>query len=280
MAFPAQYLHQALMVVAVKMRAARLEGSHKFLSGLQERFYRSVRSVTVESPSLSRRLSVRPDAEIDDWVIALADRGARLHFDKGVERRPWREIIREKFSRDERWVRAPLAYATRIEIDGAVIGLLSEWTERPASPESGELTAVGWDIVYKQRRFDYVDEAYSVREASQRLCVVLERAEELCARHDWSKYRDIFAGARKTLGGEGQFTPHGGALLDPRLFSNEARVLFEAASTAWVFGGMGTFADMWVTTREEIEEYQRCQGELLTAIDAAIISAVNLGGLA
>jgi hypothetical protein len=180
MAFPAQYLHQALMVVAVKMRAARLEGSHKFLSGLQERLFRSVRSVTVESPSLSRRLSVRPDAEIDDWVIALADRGARLHFEKGVEKRPWREIIREKLSRGEPPVRPRLAKATRIEIDGAVIGLLSEWTERPASPESGELAAVGWDIVYKQRRFDYVDEAYSVREASERLCLV-PSARKSCA---------------------------------------------------------------------------------------------------
>jgi hypothetical protein len=277
MSFPAQYLHQALIGVAVKMRAARLQGSQDFFSQIQQRMYANVRTVAVESPSLKRFLELRRGNErtIDDWIGALADRHARVRLARGVYKRPLLQLIRETFSGRPLVVRPRLRWGTRIEIGGNPIGLLSEWTMLPRSAESSGSAAVEWRIAYEEARFDFRDEVCTPREASQGLCLALQRTERLCVWRGWRKFREIFVGAQQTLLGKSAFTPHAGELLDPRLFSDEVRRLFEAANAAWVFGGMGTFADMRVDEGEERAEYANCQSDLLATIDRGIITAVN-----
>lgn len=57
--------------------------------------------------------------------------------------------------------------------------------------------------------------------------------------------------------------------------SLEARQLFAAASRSWVFGGMGSWNDMYLADPEARKEYDRISENLFEAIQQALMSAVN-----
>jgi len=64
-------------------------------------------------------------------------------------------------------------------------------------------------------------------------------------------------------------------LLPEQVYSLEERQLLFAACRAWVFGGMGSWNDMVLDDEELDQEYQHLSSALYSAINQAIIAALN-----
>lgn len=58
-------------------------------------------------------------------------------------------------------------------------------------------------------------------------------------------------------------------------YSNQARLLIAAANRAWVFGGMGSWNDLWFADAVVAQRYTRVTDEFYDAVLNAIFTAVN-----
>lgn len=58
-------------------------------------------------------------------------------------------------------------------------------------------------------------------------------------------------------------------------FSQCAKQLLFAAGAAWVFGGMGSWNDLWFEKKEDNDTYERLSAQLYSSINNAVIASVN-----
>ncbi|MFL6689615.1 MAG: hypothetical protein ACJ8IR_05430 [Alphaproteobacteria bacterium] len=63
-------------------------------------------------------------------------------------------------------------------------------------------------------------------------------------------------------------------LAPPNFPSDDASLLLKATQPAWVFGGMGSWNDMWFVGAEQLE-YERVSDNLFQSVNRCIVAAVN-----
>jgi hypothetical protein len=165
-----------------------------------------------------------------------------------------------------------------VHLPGFRVGLFPDWRLIPAAERSGCPEWKRWDITYKEGK-DRFSFGVGIEAAHSNLCNAIDRAQTLAAQEGWGRYVQRFDHSLQTLLGNREFTDYGGNILDGRVYTYQARSLLEGAASSWVFGGMGTWDDLMPSRSEARREYEECSDLLMTAIDIAVIAAVNEGRL-
>lgn len=132
-----------------------------------------------------------------------------------------------------------------------------------------------WRVTYRR-----VARARSKPSASPTLGAVEERflqalreIQAFSQRLDCGVFTDYFSQAIDVLHGVDRHGYHTD-LSPPSLLSVQALAVLDAAQFAWVFGGMGSWNDMWFDG-EDGKEYERVSEQLFQALTEAICVAAN-----
>jgi hypothetical protein len=107
---------------------------------------------------------------------------------------------------------------------------------------------------------------------SARLTSVLADIAALADRTGYDNFAALFRRALALL-----TSPNatGGLLLAPAQYPLAARQIIDAAGPAWVFGGMGSWNDVYMEGDANYQDYERLSSELHTALHRAVAAAVN-----
>ncbi len=128
-----------------------------------------------------------------------------------------------------------------------------------------------WHVIYEQLKINpYYDE--NLLTAKQNFLEALTEITEFSASDarlsNWTK---VFERAHQQLEGVDQqvfhpdFSPEG-------FLSTEARNLLRTCQVGWVFGGMGSWNDIWT---DDAEQYKRVTKNYFNAIDCSVTAATN-----
>lgn len=101
----------------------------------------------------------------------------------------------------------------------------------------------------------------------------LTRIHAFSAAHNCDPFTDCFRGAMELLP-DTTVDAHHRDLQGPGTLSVSSQALLDAAQSAWVFGGMGSWNDMGFDG-EDGREYDEASAQLFTAINGAICAAAN-----
>ncbi|NOZ12315.1 MAG: hypothetical protein GXO69_01550 [Acidobacteria bacterium] len=108
-----------------------------------------------------------------------------------------------------------------------------------------------------------------------RLTQALRDIHSFSMKHDCGGFTQCFADALETLDSDGKKL-HGyhKDLAHPGYLSDQARAILDACQRAWVFGGMGSWNDMWFDGNEQ-KEYEKVSDRLFKVLNQAISEAAN-----
>jgi hypothetical protein len=133
-----------------------------------------------------------------------------------------------------------------------------------------------WRVTYVRSAAE-PGETSSQREDLQQAASSLKSAlidiEAFSRTHDCHGFTESFGRALDSLEGRSRHGYHGDLVPEGSSSSIVAAVL-DAAQSAWVFGGMGSWNDM-AFAGEDGKEYERVSEKLFNAINAAICAAAN-----
>lgn len=101
---------------------------------------------------------------------------------------------------------------------------------------------------------------------------VLTEIAALADRTGYDNFADVFRQALTSLSSP---NAQGALLLVPEQYPLAARQLIDAAASAWVFGGMGSWNDLYIENDADYHEYERLSSALHTALYRAVSAAVN-----
>ena len=135
-----------------------------------------------------------------------------------------------------------------------------------------------WSVVYEGRRALRGARAPSVdvSAARERLRDVLTEAEFLAAgKRGLGGFASWFGDARRLLDDPDPTPPYHPDLLPDVGYTLAARQLLASAARAWVFGGMGSWNDVYLEDERSRTEYERVSGDLWHAVLNGLCGAVN-----
>lgn len=129
-----------------------------------------------------------------------------------------------------------------------------------------------WHVTYEQIKINPFYDNENLRIATEKFRNALDEIGKFSKRDtrlsNWTK---IFDKACRQLDGEDHQIFHPDFV--PSYFlSKEATNLIKACQVGWVFGGMGSWNDIWV---DDAEEYQRVSNNYFNAIDLSLTAATN-----
>lgn len=105
---------------------------------------------------------------------------------------------------------------------------------------------------------------------------VLTEITAFAAKHNIDPFDKAFASALRQLRGETPVSEHIAEVAPLGYFSPEAERLFAAAYSSWVFGGMGSWNDVYFDGDEsEVERYSSLSASLYTLINICIEQSIN-----
>ena len=138
----------------------------------------------------------------------------------------------------------------------------------PAHPDAPDRRV--WSVRYDGQPIDAASPTpLSVEAASKALTAILARARAFAAREDldrWVRHFDgVLAGDDRGL----EFTD----MLSPA-YPPEARRLALSAGAAWVFGGMGSWNDEWISD-PATAEYDEISRAMYAAVLQALVASVD-----
>ena len=135
-----------------------------------------------------------------------------------------------------------------------------------------------WGVLYectrsRMRRNRNVD----LERATVELRAALERASEFAhANSDQlSLFAEWFEEATQLLEAEDPVPPFHPDVLPASAYDLPARRLVAAATRAWVFGGMGSWNDVWLESPRTRREYRRVSNILFKALLSAFAAGAN-----
>ena len=157
-----------------------------------------------------------------------------------------------------------------------------EWVARLVAafrpPRSGDACLTWW--LYNRVESDAAEPAPPLGEAYAGFVKALEEIEAFAQAHEPS-WKEDFSRALAALSSP---TPDAAAFNPERpryRYAPEgalplpARQILQAAMAAWVFGGMGSWNDVWCETEELHREYERISDTMYAALCDAAVSAAN-----
>ncbi|MEM1057346.1 MAG: hypothetical protein AAGI52_17655 [Bacteroidota bacterium] len=115
----------------------------------------------------------------------------------------------------------------------------------------------------------------SLPEIADSLRRSLDSITDFAVEHGVDTFAAAFRRAKALLDSTGQpEPPYHQDLSPPGLMATEASRLLDSAQAAWVFGGMGSWNDLWFEDDDQ-ERYKSVSGELFNLLNEAISAAVN-----
>lgn len=112
--------------------------------------------------------------------------------------------------------------------------------------------------------------------AAAELRGALEEARDFATRdHDLRTFAQVFAGALEVAADPDPVAPHHHDMLPPTGYPGEARRLLATATSAWVFGGMGSWNDVGYDDEQSAAEHHHISARLYQAVLAAVCEAAN-----
>lgn len=132
-----------------------------------------------------------------------------------------------------------------------------------------------WVVRYQSRPVAIEPQRPDVFDAARVLDGALERAAQFSERHELG-WATLFARARHHWSGDADPTEADPDHLFPPTWPDpDSRRLAAMASTAWVFGGMGSWNDLGFVDQATQSEYEQISRDLYTAVLTACVAAAN-----
>ncbi|MDH3227375.1 MAG: hypothetical protein OEM67_09855 [Thermoleophilia bacterium] len=164
-----------------------------------------------------------------------------------------------------------------IAFQDRTVHLQSHW--KPViGPRSEERT---WDVDYRaglRKRSDV--SSWDMTEVKDRLRDALGQIGAFAAEEGVGPWRSVFAAARAMLDAEDPKAPYYADILPNIAYSVRASQLVAACVTGWGFGGMGSWSDYYPRARAARSRYRVLGGQLRSALEEALLAAVNEGSVA
>ena len=133
----------------------------------------------------------------------------------------------------------------------------------------------GWDIVYKEFSLDGTPEIQKFSDNTLEFKDILTRTSKFADEIECENFGDCFRKGLKALNEPEKIEQN---ILNAPLMPNLNLALFNAASAADVFGGMGSWNDDaagWAKRKKRDKEYDELSAELFTQMRKAILFAIN-----
>lgn len=112
-------------------------------------------------------------------------------------------------------------------------------------------------------------------EASETLKIMLSKARNFAKLNSFDNWFQIFDEACKLIEERKVDSSVASRMLPPDGYSERSTVLIAAANRAWVFGGMGSWNDIFITEKSKQKEYDDLTGNLFNAVCDSILAATN-----
>ena len=136
------------------------------------------------------------------------------------------------------------------------------WSVTYTSVEPTVLTSTGWDL----------------GDAREELAVALREVGDFAGSDSaLSSWYPTFQEAERDLDRGDARAPYHPDILPERGYQLRARQLLSGAVRSWVFGGMGSWNDVWVANPDARARYARVTQRLYAAVTGALAAAVNRG---
>lgn len=143
------------------------------------------------------------------------------------------------------------------------------WNQQAAEQRIWRVT---YGLVARDKTPSPADPNYSdVKTAFE---LALTRIHAFSLKHKCDGFTECFARAIQSLREESSACGYHKDLYLPGLLSRSDEAMLDAAQSAWVFGGMGSWNDMGFDGEEQ-QEYEAASDQLFTAVNNAICVAAN-----
>ena len=133
----------------------------------------------------------------------------------------------------------------------------------------------GWDIVYKEFSLDGTPEIQKFSDNTLEFKDILTRTSKFADEIECENFGDCFRKGLKALNEPEKIEQN---ILNAPLMPKLNLALFNAASAADVFGGMGSWNDDaagWAKRKKRDKEYDELSAELFTQMHKATLFAIN-----
>ena len=133
----------------------------------------------------------------------------------------------------------------------------------------------GWDIVYKEFSLDGMPEIQKFSDNTLEFKDLLTKIAKFADEIECDNFGDCFREGLKALNEPEKIEQN---ILNAPLMPKLNLALFNAASAADVFGGMGSWNDDaagWAKRKKRDKEYDELSGELFTQMHKATLFAIN-----
>ena len=133
----------------------------------------------------------------------------------------------------------------------------------------------GWDIVYKEFSLNGTPEIQKFSDNTLEFKDILTRISKFADEIECENFGDCFRKGLKALNEPEKIEQN---ILNAPLMPKLNLALFNAASAADVFGGMGSWNDDaagWAKRKKRDKEYDELSGELFTQMHKATLFAIN-----
>ena len=133
----------------------------------------------------------------------------------------------------------------------------------------------GWDIVYKEFSLNGMPEIQKFSDNTLEFKDILTRISKFADEIECENFGDCFRKGLKALNEPEKIEQN---ILNAPLMPKLNLALFNAASAADVFGGMGSWHDDaagWAKRKKRAKEYDELSGELFTQMHKATLFAIN-----
>ncbi|WP_127783652.1 hypothetical protein [Rhodococcus sp. X156] len=117
--------------------------------------------------------------------------------------------------------------------------------------------------------------APSVPAATQELLAALGAARSFAAAHDLQGWADVFAGAVAAGESDHPEIAYHSDLAPDGLLTPQQRRLLAAAMQGWVFGGMGSWNDVYLEGDAETTQLNQVSHRLYAAVTGALVAVAN-----
>lgn len=164
-----------------------------------------------------------------------------------------------------------------------------DWHLQVDYPDKSEAWAAAWEFVNgsENGRESYWNVTYAgvliegmpavekhdLGEMEARLRQALVEVERFARGNGEENWADVFKRALNNLDGSERAQP--GEMLPEEGYSREARMIVSAAAGAWVFGGMGSWNDIYFPDEQVRADYGRSSARLYDAVVASMVAATN-----
>jgi hypothetical protein len=163
-------------------------------------------------------------------------------------------------------------------IEAVYAGYSDYWSNRWQVTKKDDPDGRIWSVAYGRTNTHLAttEMQFDLPETAASLNKVLTAIADFASRQELDNWKDIFTTAldrlHSSMPEEGYYHQD---LLVPASYSLAARQLLLASSSAWVFGGMGSWNDLSFEKEEDNQHYEALSTTLYNAVNRGILAAAN-----